>query len=367
MSGRLKPLPDVSAEDAAFIDTMIIEKYMPYQNIPDAPGKTVEEIKALGRRLFPFCPFGFQLAMCIYDWTTASFSRMVFLKIFQYTGIAQNPFPIDQTSIAQEIWESNWGSYTPQNADFMNSFMMKPASTLQSVVDQLQKIASKLHAFSDVQNRLLSAAMQALPRTSIFSKSQPFSGQMDIYQLGLDHFGIEFLECPANTGPVGQQLTYAFASAMADYVSKGKTITTKMVWSFTDSIQDAMHYSNGILLVANPPGDSFVWETAAYITPLSDDPEKTEYTFMPGIKFDVQSVDQVVVEGKSVVVITLQPKANQEQQIHHGIKELLPSPVMGDEAARLVEGFRNYPSHSNIKLGHKTGGRRCACVDLSQK
>lgn len=67
VSGRLKPLPDVFAEDATFIDDMIAQKYVPSQNIPDAPGKTVEEIKALGQRLFPFSPYSLQLAMCVYD------------------------------------------------------------------------------------------------------------------------------------------------------------------------------------------------------------------------------------------------------------------------------------------------------------
>lgn len=75
VSGKLKPLPSVRAADAAFIDTMIEGRYVPYPKIPDAPGKSMEEIETLGRRLFPFTPFSFQLAMCVYDWTTASFTR----------------------------------------------------------------------------------------------------------------------------------------------------------------------------------------------------------------------------------------------------------------------------------------------------
>lgn len=137
---------------------------MPYQNIPDAPGKTVEEITALGQRLFPFTPHSFQLAMCVYDWTTASFTRMVFLKIFEYTGVGQAPFPIDQRSIAQLIWASAWKPYKPSDADFMHSFMhsfmMAPAASLQAAETQLAAVAPELHRFSAAENRLLFAALQ---------------------------------------------------------------------------------------------------------------------------------------------------------------------------------------------------------------
>ena len=77
---------------------MIEQKYVRYQDIPDAPGKTVEEIRALGLRLFPFSPFSFQLVICVYDRTNASFTRMVFLKIFEYsvyTGAKGLFIPID--------------------------------------------------------------------------------------------------------------------------------------------------------------------------------------------------------------------------------------------------------------------------------
>ena len=324
---------------------MITQKYIPYQNIPDAPGKSVEEIRALGQRLFPFSPYSFQLAMCVYDWTTASFTRMVLLKIFQYTGIAQTPFPIDKHSIAQAIYASNWSTYTIENADFMSSFMMKPSPSLDDVKAQLENVASDLQKFSEIENRVLSAAMQALPRTSLFLHLQLFSGQMDLYELGLDHFGIEFLECPLNKGPTNQSLVIAFTSAMEDYVSTGKAITTKMVWSFTDTLDDAMHYSNGIVLVANHPRDSFVWETAAYITTLSDDPAKTEYTFMPGCQFRVQSVDTAQVQDKQIVVIVLQPihqpnvskeKTLTRPDIPAEVKEKIPAQLGGKEIVRLV-------------------------------
>lgn len=366
VSGTLKPLPRVSADDANFISTMIMEDYVPYPDIYDSPGLTVEEIKALGRKLFPFSPYSFQLAMCVYDWTTASFTRMVFMKIFEYTGLPPEPFPVDLKSIACEIWASNWESYTPQNMAFMRSFLMNPADSLDNVEVQLSFVVEVLQNFSSAENRLLSAAMQALPRTSIFEHAQLFSGQLDIYQLGLDHFGIEFLECPLNDGPVGEELVTSFAGALVTFASTRKIITTKMVWSFADSLQDAMHYSNGIVLVANMPDDSVVWDKASDITGLSDDPKKIEYTFMPGTQFEVQGVDSATVDGKQIVVIALQPHSSSEQALARHAISVRESGRMAarfqvDEIMDIVKQYT--PTSELPHSRNKAGGRRCACTN----
>ncbi|KAI0448575.1 hypothetical protein F5B21DRAFT_521617 [Xylaria acuta] len=364
VSGKLKPLPSVSAADVAFIDTMIESKYIPYQNIPDAPGKTVQEIKALGLRLFPFSPYSFQLAMCVYDWTTASFTRMVLLKVFEYTGIPPPPFPLDQNSIAEQIWTSNWETYKPQNPDYMHSFMMKPAESLEEVKAQLGDGANDLHQLSTVENNLLSAALQSLPRTSVFQRPQLFSGQVDIAQMGLDHFGIEFLEYPLNDGPVGQELIIGFADVLHTYVSAGKTITTKMAWSFTDSVESALHYANGILLVANSPWESAVWDTVAYVTALSDDPNKIEYLFAPGTQFEVQSVEKATVNGTQVVVITLQPKSDEnaaaKPALPSRVGQIRPSGLKTCQVLDLVEAENSLKGLSHSL--NKTAGRRCACI-----
>lgn len=309
LSGRLKPLPAVAAEDAAYLDRMIAEKYVPYQNIPDAPGKTTAQIEALGQQLFPFSPYSFQLAMAVYDWTTASFTRLVLMKIFEYSAMGEPPYPLDQPSIAAAIWASNWGTYTPQNVDYMNSFMMTPASSLEDVQAQLAQVASELQRFSATENQLLSAAFEAMPRTSIVSQPLLFSGQVDISQLGTEHFGIEFLQCPLNAGPTSVSLEIPLQAALDTYLQPGLLITTKMVWSFGDSLDEAMTYQNGIVLVAEPPAGAWVWDTASYITPLSDDPTKVEYTFAPGTTFRILAVEQSVVQGKNICTITLQPQS----------------------------------------------------------
>lgn len=91
ISGRLKPLPKVSAADAEYLDQMIKESYVPYPREPGSPSKTQDEIRALGLQFFPFSPHSFQLSMAVYDWTTPSFARMMILKMFEYTSMQVSP------------------------------------------------------------------------------------------------------------------------------------------------------------------------------------------------------------------------------------------------------------------------------------
>lgn len=306
--GDLKPLPQVSAGDVQTLNEMMALKIVPYQNIPDAPGKSMEEIAQLGRQYFPFTPNSFQLAMSIYDWTTADFARMVFYKIFAYTGIPQSPLPLDLAGIAQAIWTSNWPPYVPQNVDYMNSFMMTPANSYEEVYSQLQENYLQVQSFNSAENRLLAAAFAAMPRTSIIAEPLLYSGQMDIQNLGSQHFATEFLQNPLNRGPVGTPLEMPLQQALDTFIVPGATLTTKMVWSFGNSMEEAMTYQNGIILIAAPPPASMVWDAVSYITPISDDPTKVEYTFAPGTSFLVKNVETQTVQGKQVVVITLQPQ-----------------------------------------------------------
>ncbi|KAH8831403.1 hypothetical protein DL96DRAFT_1460350 [Flagelloscypha sp. PMI_526] len=393
-SGNFTPFPSIDPKDVEFLRTMHAQKFIPYPPQPGSDlGLTEEEIRRRGRILFPFSQHSFYLALCVYDWTTASFTRMVFFKIFEYTGIPKNPFPLDMPQIARQIWNSDWPPYTPRDRDYMNSFMMKPANSLESVQQQLDAVVPQLHMFSNVQNRVFKAAMQSLPRTSVLRKPRLFSGQVDIRQLGLDHFGIGFLECPLNTGPVNHSLTIELAAAMNSYISRGHTITTKMVCSFTDNKQDAMHYSNGILIVANRPHSMF-WDTAAYVTPLSDDPKKTEYTFMPGSPFLVENIHTIKIAGKDVFVITLRPLPRrdsllaQDGEIHSNgamcdeseldvaalaesyssileeqIQLFDASEFEGDVPPGVLELPRKHPSKTHFKLAHRTNGAYCACMD----
>ena len=380
-TGKLKPFPNISIEDITFIRRKIEEKYIPYQNIPDAPGKTVKEIERLGRQFFPFTSHSFELAMCVYDWTTASFVRMVLCKVFEYTGVPPSPLhPLNKSEVANMIWLSNWRSYNPRDKYYMNSFMMRPAHTLDDVKLQLAEVAPALREISDVENRLLSAAVLALPRTSIFSKRRLYSGQLDIYQFGLDRFGTEFLECPLNKGPVTDSMTIPFELVINTYVSPGSIITTKMFWAFTDTVEDALHYSSGILIIANPPHPtSRVWDTVSHITPLSDDSEKTEYIFPPRSRFRVLEVEKTTANGKPLTVINLTPipdpqDQEQDQNVLSGFEsdlgrlslqqvEALHPTTFEEEVRSNIKDGKLAPPEVEAHIHHKTGGRWCRCAE----
>ncbi|KAL7929965.1 hypothetical protein V8C35DRAFT_283923 [Trichoderma chlorosporum] len=359
VSGRLKPLPIVSAKDADFIRKMVGQKVIPYQNITHPPKRPLQEIAALGRQFFPFTPYHFELAMCLYDWTTPSFARMLLFKIFQYTGIdsgiAALPHPLDRESLATNIWQSNFSAYTPQNAGYMRVFLMQPAHSLANVTTQLEAVIDQVYEFSEIENRLLAAAMESMPRTSLASKPRLFSGQLDMRQLGTERFGVEFDECPLNEGPVGVELAHPLSHALASYACVGSIITTKMTWSFADSMENAMHYTNGIVLVLNPPSDAWLWDSVSFISPLSEDITKIEYTAAPGTEFKVQSIEYTTASGKPLTMINLEPVLRRDgipraQGVPEEIRQQRLTVNGVDHTVRLVE--QNSGRHGFSKLGH---------------
>jgi hypothetical protein len=152
---------------------------------------------------------------------------------------------------------------------------------------------------------------------------------------------------------------------ISTYLSQGKTITTKVTWSFTDTIEGAMHYSNGIILMVNFSEASRGGETALYITPLLADPNKIEYIFAPGSQFEVQSVDETVLMEQQVLVIKLQPRSHlptSDLQLRScGVfEEALPSSLTKVEASHLIEMYTPSPEPPHTR--NKAGGRKCDCI-----
>ncbi|KAF7965013.1 hypothetical protein HWV62_1056 [Athelia sp. TMB] len=306
--GSIKPFPPISYEDICYFRSMISERYVPYPKHPsDPPGKDDSQIRTLGKQLFPWSIYSYELAMIVYDWTTPSFVRMVLPMVFQYTDLPQNPFPLDEDSIALMIWRSNWEEYQPSDPDYMRSFFMEPADSLEDVATQLPKISSRLQQSAIVANRLLHAAAYALPRTPVLAKPYLYSGQVDIQDMGTSRFGACFYEFSGNAGPIGQPLEVQLPAALDSFLRPGSIITTKMTWSFTDTIEDAMSHSNGILLIAEPQIGCVVWEEGAYVTDLSVESTKTEYIFTPESRFRVQAHEEwdLGAEGKQIQVIRL--------------------------------------------------------------
>lgn len=303
-SGKLTPLPSLSQEDLNSFKWMMKEKFIPYQNIPDEPGKTNEELKKLGLQYFPYSNTSFELAMSLYNWTTADFTRIAYFSLFAYTGV--DNYPLDMDSIANAIWAANWGTYIPQDKYYMNSFMMVPAYSLEEVQKQLEDKVSTLYINNIHERNVIHAALQSMPRTSCYSKPKLFSGQVDISSLSKNNFATYFFELPANSSSELLPLQMDIEEALNSFIAIGNTVTLKTFMAFTDNFEDAKHYSNGILIILTPLEDAVVWDDATYITPLSDGPTKTEYLIPPKTQFKVLDIKYINENNKDLVVINLQ-------------------------------------------------------------
>ncbi len=303
IDGHMNPSPVVSNKNIGLFKEMMEQKLIPYQKIPDDPGKTFQELKELGKQFFPTTAYSFELAMAIYDWTTACFFRIDLFSYFVYTKI--EGIPIDKDSIANLIWSANWLPYTAHNQYFMKSLMMKPADSLESVQAQLEKQAPKLIEYNRAEEEIITQAVMNLPRVLVAEKPVLYHGGPDISTMAKDQFSAQFQQLPTNRGPVGKKLQLNFEEALNTILRPESVITKKGFWSFTDSMKDAVHYSNGIIIKVLPPQNSEYWPNVAYITPLSDGPEKTEYLFVPGTSFKIYSHNWIEEEGKNLLLLTL--------------------------------------------------------------
>lgn len=94
--------------------------------------------------------------------------------------------------------------------------------------------------------------------------------------------------------------------ALAGFMQPGSVINLKSVMSFTDSLEDARRYSNGIIVRIKPLPGSDVWTQCAYITSLSNEVNKIEYTFPEGSAFKVNDYEKQVTDNREYVVIYLE-------------------------------------------------------------
>lgn len=303
LAGEMKALPRIDKADLDLVIEMERQGLIPYRDDPNGH-KTKQQLEALGKQFFPFSANSYELALSVYDWTTADFFRMDLFHLYRYVALPKAP--LDMAQIASGIWTANWPPYVPSNADFMNSFMMKPAASLAEVGAQLDRVAVPLKTDLDALARVTAAAKYALPRVSTLSKPELYSGQVAISNLGESAFAVYFLEYPGNAGPVGTPMAMELEQALGSFMAPGHTLTLKSFISFTDSLQDAMHYQNGIVLKLRPPAGARTWgEGITYITPLSDEDDKIEYTFSPGARVRINSFEKQTVSGKEVVVIDM--------------------------------------------------------------
>ncbi|MCZ6771640.1 MAG: hypothetical protein O7G83_06590 [Proteobacteria bacterium] len=303
-AGMILVASPVAFDNADIISVQNMEAagIIPYRNVPNG-GKSKAQIQALADQYFPFDANNYEIALSVYDWTTADFFRMDLFNLYRYTALPS--FPLDNAQIAMGIWTADWGSYKPSNSDFMNSFMMTPASSMQDVEAQLSSVADRLGPLLQSLRGLTVASMKALPRISTIRYPALYSGQVSIQNLGKDAVAVYFEEYPGNAGPVGVPMGKPIAEALNGFMATGSTLTFKSFTSFTNDQAGAMHYSNGIMLSLTPLAGATWGEQITYITPLSDEADKVEYTLLPGSQVTVTGHRVVPHNGTDITVIDL--------------------------------------------------------------
>lgn len=305
VGGRLKPVPDVSPRDVDQIKAMEARRLIPYQSVTGNQ-RPFSAVEPLAKQYFGFSPYARTLALSIYDWTTADFFRLDIFHFYRYTALPGSP--ASDEDIIRAISTTAWAPYTPADKVFMHSMMMDPVSEPyeEGVAAQYPSIKQPLIQYLDALGRVTTAAMQSMPRTSVLSKPELYSGQVDVSNLGPDALATYFLQYPGNKGPEGSPMGMPIGQALTGFMQPGSIINLKSVMSFTDSLEDAQRYSNGIIVRIKPLPGSEVWTQCAYITTLSNEADKTEYTFPGGSAFKVNNYEKQVINGREYVVIYLE-------------------------------------------------------------
>jgi hypothetical protein len=342
--GQLKPLPTIAAADIDETLAMADRGLIPYRDLRAAPGRSVEQLTQLAAQLFPFCEARARngdprkvgiaeaarataraLATAVYDATTPGFARLALCDHLAYCGIGEAPHPLDLATLAHALWHGGWASYRPDDEDFMGSFGLVPAASEEELRAQLARGLAVLQARHAAARRVLTAALAALPRTSVMQVPQLYGAQVEPLHLGPEHFASGFVEFAGNAGPVEAPLALPLAQALASMLTIGATVTTKMMWRFCSSMPEALTYQNGVLLILTPPPDAAVWDHAACVTPLSADPNKQEWLVAPGTRFAVRSAGTYPMLGREVTMLSLQvlgmtgeaPRAPHHHHDHH--------------------------------------------------
>jgi hypothetical protein len=299
------PFPIVAEGDLDLFSTMVSEGLVPYPELipPPPAGRPYADVAPVAADFFAYTPDAESFGLAVYDWTTADFFRMDVFNYYCYTAAPGQP--LDGADIVNAIWTSNWPPYQPGNPQFMGSMMMQPCTSQAQVQAQYDQVSDQLALLLGALKRVTVAALASMPRTSVVATPALYSGQVDVSNLGETALATYFLEYPGNAGPPPAPMGMPLATALSGFMAPGAEVTLKSFMSTTDSQQDALNYSNGILLQISPGGDFPVWTQCAYVTPLSNEATKTEYLFMPGARFVMGQSSQETIGGKSVTVIPM--------------------------------------------------------------
>lgn len=304
IEGALKPLPVLPGETINAFRQMIEMKIVPYQDPPSGTVKSDAELQSLADTYFPGNPYGFDLAMALYDWTSSDFIRQDVFSQLQYTGVAGSP--LDLVTMASVIWGCNYPGYSAQDANFMNQFTMQPAYSLQEVYDQLQDVAETVKPLAMAEMDVFKNAILRLNPLTVAECPYLYRGAMPMsggYDTG--DFAPSMFEFPGNEGPTFAPLYQAFSEALDGILKPGSIITTKGPWSFSNDLAGAKVWQNGILITLNPPVGAKYWPGCADITEFSLNPETFEVNMPPPTRYRIDSYEWTTIEDKPVCHFTM--------------------------------------------------------------
>lgn len=304
-SVELLSYPEISTDDVAIIDQMVNIDILPYQQLVGG-ARPFSAVANLASIFFPWTPYYVQLALALYDWTTADFFRMDVFNFYRFINYPGKP--LSAGNIVNAIWTSNFPPYTPSDGPFMNSMLMTPVTSEKEVAQQYQQVNKDLQFYIEALKRLTAAAVYSMPRTSYISKPKLYSGQVDVSNLPIGTFPVYFTQCPVNAGPPPMDMQMPLQQALTGFMAPNSIVNLKSFMSFTDSLEDAIHYSNGIVVVMSPQTvtpTTWTWRQCAYITALSNEAGKTEYLFMPGSQFIVGKSSKQTYNGRNYTLIEM--------------------------------------------------------------
>ena len=302
--GQLKALSVLPGETINAFREMIDLKIVPYQDPPSGTPKSDAQLQALADHYFPGNIYGFDYAMALYDWTSSSFIRQDLFHQLQYTGVAGHP--LDLPKIGSVIWNCNYPGYSAKDANFMNQFMMLPATSEVDVSQQLQAVHEKVKPLAvsemDVQvNALLALAPPTVAKyPQLYRGAMPLSGGYTTAD-----FAPSLFEFPGNAGPTTDPLYKAFDEALNGILRAGSVITTKGPWSFSNDEVGAKVWQNGILITLNPPEGAEFWPSCADITAFSLNPGTFEINMPPVTRYRIDSYGWITIKGKPVCHFTM--------------------------------------------------------------
>ena len=304
-SGALNPMPVLAGETITAFQEMMELKIVPYQDPPPPTvPKTNAQLQALADEYFPGNPYGFDLAMSLYDWTSCSFIRQDLFHQLQYTGVPG--CPLDLNTMAGVIFGCNYPGYTHVDANFMNQFMMKPASSEEDVYNQLCGVHEQVKPLAIAEMKVYENAVLSLQPPTVAEYPKLYRGAMSMsggYDTG--DFAPSMFEFPGNAGPTTEPLYQAFDEALNGTLKPGAIITTKGPWSFSNDKAGAEVWQNGILITLLPPSGATVWPGCADITKFSINPTTFEIDMPPPTRYRIEGYEWITIKDKPVCHFTM--------------------------------------------------------------